>query len=80
MRPAPDAAPRHSPTHGIEPSVIVALVSVVLLALTRLPEPFAWDQTMFMLGARVLDHGGVLYRDYWDPKQPGLFADRKSVV
>jgi hypothetical protein len=70
----PDAAPRPSPARGIEPPALAALAIVVLLAATRLAEPFAWDQAMFMLGARVLHHGGVLYRDYWDPKQPGLFA------
>jgi hypothetical protein len=49
------------------------LAAIALLGLINLPQPFAWDQAMFTLGARMMQHGAVLYRDYWDPKQPGLF-------
>jgi hypothetical protein len=50
-----------------------ALALLALLGALNLAQPLAWDQTMFALGARRMHAGGVLYRDYWDPKQPGLF-------
>ena len=31
------------------------------------------DQVLFRLGAGVLADGGVLYRDFWDVKQPGIY-------
>ena len=31
------------------------------------------DQALFRIGARVLEAGGVLYRDFWDVKQPGIY-------
>ena len=52
----------------------LTLAALALLGLVIIPQPFAWDQAMFTLGARALASGAVLYRDYWDPKQPGMFA------
>ena len=37
-------------------------------------QPFTGDQALFAAGARQLRHGGVLYRDFWDVKQPGIYA------
>jgi hypothetical protein len=52
----------------------VAVLAVILvLGLTSLWQPFTWDQAVFALGADALDHGGTLYRDYWDFKQPAIF-------
>lgn len=51
----------------------LSVVIVALLAAATIPMPFTGDQALFQLGARVLDHGGVLYRDFWDPKQPGIY-------
>src|SRR5262245_65009137 len=31
------------------------------------------DQAIHLLGAEKLRDGGVLYRDIWDLKQPGIF-------
>ncbi len=51
----------------------LAVGACVALGALRLWTPFTWDQAMFAMGGeRVLD-GGLLYRDYWDTKQPGIF-------
>lgn len=51
----------------------LALVFVVLVGLLNLPLPFHGDQALFNLGAVRMSEGGVLYRDFWDLKQPGIF-------
>ena len=43
------------------------------LASIHLPYPFAGDQALFLLGAAALDRGEVLYVDFWDIKQPGIY-------
>src|SRR6267378_1235309 len=68
-RPAP-ALPLRSRFTTLD---LVALALVLVLGLVNLMQQLAWDQAMFALGARSMHHGGVLYRDYWDPKQPGMF-------
>src|SRR5262249_16886186 len=35
--------------------------------------PFHGDQAYFMLGARVLRRGDLLYRDFWDNKGPAIY-------
>src|SRR5579864_415008 len=52
---------------------ILALIAVVLIGLVHLPQPFHDDQAFFTIGAWKMSHGAVLYRDYWDIKQPGIF-------
>lgn len=49
------------------------LGAVALAGLANLPIPFDTDQGFFATGARGLLEGGVLYRDFWDVKQPGIF-------
>lgn len=44
-----------------------------MLGVSRLWDPPGGDQALFMLGASALHGGGVLYRDFWDLKQPGIF-------
>lgn len=51
-----------------------ALALVAVIGLIHLPHPFEWDQATFVLGARRLAEGGVLYRDFWDVKQPAIYA------
>jgi len=51
-----------------------AVVLVAAIAASRLFDPFSGDQALFLVGAKSLHAGGVLYRDYWDIKQPGIFA------
>jgi len=53
---------------------LATLAALAVLGLVTLPQPFAWDQAMFTIGARKLAAGGALYLDYWDPKQPAMFA------
>jgi hypothetical protein len=52
---------------------LLVLALVALLGLANLPIPFTWDQSIFVLGAKAMSHGAVLYRDFWDTKQPGVF-------
>src|SRR5690348_14948706 len=54
--------------------LIGLLVGVIAtLALRRLPDPFAGDQALFLVGARAMAQGEVLYRDFLDLKPPGIF-------
>lgn len=66
--PAPRAAARPAARE------IAALIAVALLGALHLPYPFEWDQATFLTGAKVLAHGGTLYRDWWDVKQPAIYA------
>jgi hypothetical protein len=52
---------------------LIALGGILLLALAHLPYPFGGDQALFTVGAQELAQGAVLYRDFWDFKQPGIF-------
>ncbi len=56
----------------------VALVGIIiivlgLLAASRLYFPMDGDGALFLTAARIIDDGGVLYVDFWDVKQPGIF-------
>lgn len=51
----------------------LVLLAVLALGLIHLPQPLNWDQSMFLLGGQRLAAGGVLYRDFWDVKQPGIY-------
>src|SRR5882757_6746566 len=53
---------------------LMALLVVVLIGLVHLPLPFHDDQAFFTVAAMKLNQGSLLYRDYWDIKQPGIFA------
>lgn len=68
----PDVAPR-APQRRLSRSETLALLAVLLLGLIHLPHPFNWDQSLFLLGGQRLAAGGVLYRDFWDVKQPGIY-------
>lgn len=52
---------------------IIAILGIVVLGVVNLPMPFFGDQAFFLLGAKEIDEGLVLYRDFWDIKQPGIF-------
>jgi hypothetical protein len=54
-------------------TIVAALVLVGFLGALRLFDPFSGDQALFLVGARAMHAGGVLYRDFWDIKQPGIF-------
>lgn len=51
----------------------VVLVLCVVLGVLNLWNPFTYDQSLFAMGGHRLLEGGLLYRDYWDTKQPGIF-------
>lgn len=53
--------------------LFLAAVPVVVLGVLALWTPFSVDQALFVYGGRSLTEGGVLYRDFWDIKQPGIF-------
>lgn len=61
-----------APSHLNRLSLLV-LVLVALVGLINLPMPFYGDQAFFTVGVREMMNGAVLYRDYWDIKQPGIF-------
>jgi hypothetical protein len=52
-----------------------AVLAIVILAgMVNLAIPFDGDQALFTLGSRAMDNGAVLYRDFWDLKQPGIYG------
>lgn len=53
--------------------MLLVFLSLCALAALRLFDPFAGDQALFLIGSRMLDNGAILYRDFWDIKQPGIF-------
>jgi hypothetical protein len=53
---------------------LLALGIVSVVGLLHLPYPFGGDQAVFTLGASKISQGGLLYRDFWDVKQPGIFG------
>ena len=63
-------APQRAPLGWAD---VATLFVVVLAGLVNLPVPFDTDQGFFTTGARQLLAGDVLYRDFWDLKQPGIF-------
>jgi hypothetical protein len=54
-------------------ATVTALALLAVAGLANLPLPFSGDQALFSLGARALSRGAVLYRDFWDLKQPGIY-------
>jgi hypothetical protein len=57
-------------------TIAFAIVATILLLIgwSRFFDPFVGDQALFLIGAEKLQAGGVLYRDFWDIKQPGVFT------
>lgn len=51
----------------------LVLIVIVMIGLIHLPFPFNGDQALFNLGALEMQQGKLLYRDFWDLKQPGIF-------
>ncbi|MDE2572985.1 MAG: hypothetical protein KGM44_10755 [bacterium] len=52
---------------------LAALAGIALIGVATLNYPFAGDQALFAVGAAKLHAGGLLYRDFWDLKQPGIY-------
>ncbi len=53
---------------------IAVLILILVIGFVTLPYPFSGDQALFTIGAAKIGQGAVLYRDFWDMKQPGIFA------
>jgi hypothetical protein len=53
---------------------VLVLCAIVLIGLIHLPYPFGGDQALFTIGALKISNGAILYRDFWDLKQPGLYG------
>ncbi len=60
-----------APGRRLEAGAVLGIIA--LLGLLVAPLPFTGDQALFAGGARQLAHGAVLYRDFWDVKQPGIY-------
>jgi hypothetical protein len=52
---------------------VLGIAAVAAIGILQLPVPFTGDQAFFCVGARQVSGGAVLYRDFWDVKQPGIF-------
>ena len=50
-----------------------ALALVAFLGFLKLSHPFGGDQALFSVYANGIYDGGVLYKDFWDLKQPGIY-------
>ncbi|QEL13732.1 hypothetical protein [Limnoglobus roseus] len=64
-----------TPTAGGRVRSAIAILSVMVLAgWPAAGTPFRGDQALFAIFARELAAGAVLYRDYWDVTNPGIYA------
>jgi hypothetical protein len=52
---------------------ILSISLFLVLGLINLPCPFTGDQALFTTGAKAISNGSILYRDFWDIKQPGIY-------
>jgi hypothetical protein len=63
-------------TRGVGHVSLIAvpvLLLILAIGLVHIPDPFDGDKALFTIGAETIRHGGVLYRDFWDNKQPGIY-------
>jgi len=58
---------------NINRKLILSIFSIFLIGLIHIPSPLFGDQAFFLLGAKEMNEGLVLYQDFWDIKQPGIF-------
>lgn len=63
-----------SPGPNRFPLAFIGLAIVALAGAIDLAQPLAGDQSLFLLGAREMHDGAVLYRDFWDLKGPGIYG------
>jgi hypothetical protein len=61
------------PSSNRSPWLVLSIGVVLVLGSLKVHYPFTLDQSVFATFARMMDDGAVLYRDIWDPKQPGIF-------
>lgn len=53
--------------------LICSVIILIILAICHIYMPFYGDQAFFLTGAKAIQEGGILYKDFWDFKQPGIF-------
>jgi hypothetical protein len=68
----PDA--RRGSASRFPPAAFVGIAIVLLVGLTAVPMSFMGDQALYDLGARAMGRGQLLYRDFWDIAQPGIYV------
>ena len=56
---------------GLEIAAVTAATG--LAGWVNLPMPLHGDAALYQLGAKAMADGGMLYRDFWDLKQPGIY-------
>lgn len=52
---------------------LLSFAVTTIFGIVSLWKPFLIDQSIFVYGGQTIASGDVLYRDYWDIKQPGIF-------
>lgn len=63
----------HPPSRSQRRLELLVLAAIAFLGLLHLSYPLDGDQAFFALGALEMQRGEVLYQDFWDVKQPGIF-------
>ena len=53
--------------------ICICIAVLSLLAATRLLHPLEGDGALFLTAAKMIGDGAVLYVDFWDVKQPGIY-------
>lgn len=66
--------PMRSPAAPPSRLEVLALGLTAAIGLCDLAYPLNGDQTLFALGGWKVLHGAALYRDFWDLKQPAVYA------
>ncbi len=52
---------------------LLTTAAIAIVGSIDLIYPFLGDQALFTVGAKQISHGAMLYRDFWDLKQPGIY-------
>lgn len=55
------------------PLIVAVVVLIAVIGALQAPLPFSGDAALYQTGARAMESGLVLYRDFWDLKQPGIY-------
>lgn len=56
---------------GLELLAVIVVIGV--LGWVNVPMPLHGDAALYQLGAKALAAGEMIYRDFWDLKQPGIY-------
>lgn len=53
--------------------VLAVVIVIGVLGWVNVPMPLHGDAALYQLGAKALAAGEMIYRDFWDLKQPGIY-------